>query len=255
MKTTLSAALLAALVALPGRAAMASDLKGSPASMVHQHEVAVEEDYAFLRTAADVQRFVDAGKLVPVKSTADYALSGVSYPYTRPEVLSFIQHFAAAYRVATGERLVITSLTRPLDKQPTNAHALSVHPAGMAVDLRVPSSAEDRQFLEHALLSMETAGLIDVTRELHPSHFHIAVFAPTFEPYAARLDSVTALEQASRVARRRAMKVATAGLAADAMPPVDGRSLPVAIVGAIMVAGLTGAGIRGAKARRTPITK
>jgi len=255
MKLTQTAALLAALAALPGRAAKASDLKGSPASMVHQHAVAVEEDYTFLRTAADVQRFVDAGKLLPVKSTSDYTLSGVSFPYTRPEVLSFVQHFAAAYHVATGHQLVITSLTRPLAGQPRNAHALSVHPAGMAVDLRVPTNAEDRQFLEHALLSMEQEGLIDVTRELHPSHFHIAVFAPTFEPYAARLDSVTALEQASRIARRRAVKVATAGLAADAMPPEDGRSLPVAIVGAIMVAGLTGAGIRGARARRTPITK
>jgi hypothetical protein len=255
MKPTLSAAVLAALLALPGRAAKASDLKGSPASMMRQHAMAVEEDYPFLRTAADVQRLVDAGQLVPVKSTADYTLSGVSFPYTRPEVLSFVQHFAAAYHIATGDRLVITSLTRPLAKQPRNAHALSVHPAGMAVDLRVPRSAEDRQFLENALLSMEKEGLIDVTRELHPSHFHIAVFAPTFAPYAARLDSVTALERASRDARRRAVKVATAGLAADAMPPADGRSLPVVIVGAIMVAGLTGAGVRGAKARRTRITE
>src|SRR6476659_3787085 len=119
MKPVVRASLLAALLALTARAAMASELAGSPASMVHQHAVAVEEDYSFLRTPADVRHMVDAGKLVPVKPAADY-------------------------HAATGSRLVVTSLTRPLDKQPANAHALSVHPAGMAVDLRVPADADDR---------------------------------------------------------------------------------------------------------------
>jgi len=244
MRSVVRASLLAALLAFPARTLMAAELRGSPASMVHQHAIAVEEDYSFLRTADDVRRLVDAGKLVPVKPTADYALSGVSYPYTRPEVLSFIEHFAASYRAATGDRLVVTSLTRPLAKQPANAHALSVHPAGMAVDLRVPANDEDRQFVEHALLSMEQAGLLDVTREHHPSHFHIAVFAPKFEPYAALLDSVTAVEKATRLARRQADSIATAGIAALKQPPVQTNPLPVMIVGALGLAGLGGAGLK-----------
>jgi hypothetical protein len=244
MGSIVRASLLAALLAIPGRALLAAELKGSPASMVRQHAVAVEEDYSFLRTPADVQRFVEAGRLVPVKPTADYTLSGVSYPYTRPEVLSFIEHFAASYRAATGSRLVVTSLTRPLDTQPANAHALSVHPAGMAVDLRVPDNAENREFLEHALLSMESAGFLDVTREHHPSHFHIAVFRPEFEPYAALLDSVTAIEQATRLARHRADSIATAGIAAITAPPVESNPLPVLLVGALGLLGLGGAGIR-----------
>jgi uncharacterized protein DUF5715 len=245
------AALLTVLLALPGRAMPAAELKGSPASMVHQHAIALEEDYSFLRNAADVQRLVDAGELVPVKPTADYSLSGVSYPYTRPEVLSFIEHFASSYHAATGSRLVVTSLTRPLAKQPANAHALSVHPAGMAVDLRVPADEDNRKFLERALLSMEQAGLLDVTRELHPSHFHIAVFAPKFEPYAALLDSVTATEQATRLARHRADSIATAGIAAMSHLPVRSNPLPLAIIGAIGIVGLGGAGIRFAGHSRT----
>jgi hypothetical protein len=244
MNSVVRASLLALLLALPGRSLIAAELNGSPASMVRQHAVAVEEDYSFLRTPADVKRFVDAGRLLPVKSTADYTLSGVSYPYTRPEVLSFIEHFAASYRAATGSRLVVTSLTRPLSSQPANAHALSVHPAGMAVDLRVPVDEDNRQFLERALLSMEKAGMLDVTREHHPSHFHIAVFAPRFEPYAALLDSVTAMEKATRVARQRADSIAKAGIAVLNVPPVRSNPLPVLIVGALGLAGLGGAGVR-----------
>lgn len=222
---------------------MASELAGSPASMVHQHAVAVEEDYSFLRTPGDVQRMVDAGRLVAVNPTNDYTLSGVSYPYTRPEVLSFVEHFAAAYHAATGSRLIVTSLTRPLDKQPPNAHALSVHPAGMAVDLRVPASDEDREFLERSLLSMEQAGLLDVTREHHPSHFHVAVFAPKFEPYAALLDSVTALEQATRLARHRADSLATIRVAAS-HEPTRSNPLPVALIGVLGCMALGTVGVR-----------
>ncbi|HEX5972050.1 MAG TPA: DUF5715 family protein [Gemmatimonadaceae bacterium] len=244
MKSVVRAAILAAFLALPGRSLFAAELRGSPASMVHQHAIAVEEDYSFLRTPTDVRRLVDAGKLLPVKATADFALSNVSYPYTRPEVLSFIEHFAASYRAATGDRLVVTSLTRPLSTQPRNAHVLSVHPAGMAVDLRVPASEEDRAFLEHALLSMEKAGMLDVTREHHPSHFHVAVFAPQFEPYAALLDSVTAMEKATRLARHRADSIAASGVTALRRPPVKSNPLPVLIVGALGLAGLGGAGVK-----------
>jgi hypothetical protein len=244
MKSVVRAAILAAFLALPGRMLLAAELRGSPASMVHQHAVAVEEDYSFLRTPADVRRLVDAGKLLPVNPTADYTLSGVSYPYTRPEVLSFIEHFAASYRAATGDRLVVTSLTRPLSTQPRNAHVLSVHPAGMAVDLRVPGNDDDRAFLEHALLSMEKAGMLDVTREHHPSHFHVAVFAPKFEPYAALLDSVTAVEKATRLARHRADSIAAAALTASVRPPGRSNPLPVLVVGALGLAGLGGAGVK-----------
>jgi hypothetical protein len=243
MTSVTRAAILAALLALPGRAAIASELAGSPASMVHQHAVAVEEDYSFLRTPADVRHMVDAGRLLPVKSAADYTLSGVSYPYTRPEVLSFIEHFAAAYHAAAGSPLVVTSLTRPLDMQPANAHALSVHPAGMAVDLRVPSNADDRAFLEKSLLSMEKAGLLDVTREVHPSHFHIAVFATTFKPYAAMLDSISAIEKSARVARREA-QAAFAPRVAASPSPESGNPLPIALIGALGAIALGTAGAR-----------
>jgi hypothetical protein len=171
--------------AAPG--AGAEGLLGSPASMVHQHAVAVKEEYTFLRTPLEVRQLVAEGKLVPVTESEDVTLAGVSFPVTRPEVRAFIVRFARDYHDSTGVKLTVTSLTRPEALQPRNAHVLSVHPAGMAVDFRVPSTPAERAYLERALLSMEKGELLDVTRERTPAHYHVAVFAgPTLAWVAAR---------------------------------------------------------------------
>jgi len=169
-----------------GNAAGASELRGSRASMVRQNRIAKEHDYTFLRTPSQVRAFVEGGYLVPVESTEDYDVSRVSFPYTRPEVRTFIARLGAQYREATGERLVVTSLTRPTARQPRNAHPLSVHPAGMAVDLRVPQRAAAREWLERTLLSLEEEGVLDVTREYFPPHYHVAVFPTAYREHVIR---------------------------------------------------------------------
>jgi hypothetical protein len=214
--------------------ARANDLTGSPESMVHQHAIAVKEDYSFLRTPADIRQQQDAGRLVPVVDGADFTLSNVSFPTTRPEVLSFIEHFAARYHVATDTRLVITSLTRPTTLQPRNAHKLSVHPAGMAVDFRVPADATSRAWLEKALLEMEQNGLIDVTREKTPAHYHIAVFAEPFLAYAAKLDAEVAHER--ETVRRAAVDRALAFVPADDVSASDTNRAPVLLAGLSLLA-------------------
>lgn len=218
-------------LALPAATVGAFELNGSPASMVRQHAVAVSEDYAFLRTPADVRDQVAAGDLVRVADGADYVLADVSFPDTRAEVFSFIQHFSARFHTATGNRLVITSLTRPLDLQPRNAHPLSVHPAGMAVDLRVPADAADRAWLERALLDMERDGLLDVTRERKPAHYHIAVFATPFLAYAARIDSIAA-DSVAEVRRRDAVARALAWTPSAEAAPARGGPATFVLAGA-----------------------
>lgn len=203
------------LLLVPMARARSAELAGSPASMVHQHTMAVRSDYTFSRTASDVRSLVEEGELAHVATTKSVVLSGVSFPYARPEVAAFIEHLARAYRDATGARLVVTSLTRPAALQPGNAHALSVHPAGMAVDFRVPQSAAHRARLEELLIALEQQGMVDVTRERRPPHYHVAVFAEKYAPYAARLDSAfradslvearrLAAEELTRDAERRA---------------------------------------------------
>ena len=182
----------------------AGGLAGSHDSMVRQHEAAVELDYRFVKSSTDVAKLVAAGALEHAAPDDNVELSGVSYPYTRAETWSFVERLAKAYRDATDARLVVTSLTRPTSAQPRNASPLSVHPAGMAVDLRIPSDSAGLAWLEKTLLAMEDAGAIDVTREHHPAHLHIAVFPDAFRAWAAREDSVDAVRAEADAARLRA---------------------------------------------------
>lgn len=90
MHRSVWAALLLALVAAPAGVARGDGLSGSPSSMVHQHQIAVSEDYSFLRTPKDVKKLATAGKLVPITDGANLVLSKVSYPFARPEVRDFL---------------------------------------------------------------------------------------------------------------------------------------------------------------------
>jgi hypothetical protein len=233
------AALVLALAAVPAAVAHADGLAGSPSSMVHQHEVAVKEDYSFLRSPKDVRTLAAEGALVPVTGNANLTLSKVSYPVARPEVRDFVERFAASYRDATGTPLVVTSLTRPTSAQPPNAHRLSVHPAGMAVDFRVPASSTARAYLESALLAMEKTGVLDVTRERSPAHYHVAVFADAYARYAASQDSVAAIGTAAR-ARAAALARSAATVAGAAIAPSDAEPHTDLLLGLLALAALAG---------------
>ena len=241
MKQFVNAGILALLLTVPVASAVAAELGGSPASMARQHAVAVQENYAFLRTPADVQRLELDGELVLVTSGTNHILSGVSFPYARAEVKAFLDRFAADYRDSTGAQLVVTSLTRPAALQPRNAHKLSVHPAGMAVDLRVPATAAEREFLERSLLALERDGILDVTRERTPAHYHIAVFAGPFGTWAAMRDSTDAANSsraALLAAARSAMTRSGAAVREVASSAVASSSsvLAFAVVMAVLAA-------------------
>ena len=118
--------------------------------------------------------------------TADLELHRVSYPYARPEVRLFLERLASQYRRACGERLVVTSLTRPVSEQPRNASDRSVHPTGMAVDLRRSWSRRCRSWLEQVLLDLEGGRILEATQERRPSHYHIALFPRVYTDYLER---------------------------------------------------------------------
>jgi LysM repeat protein len=79
---------------------------------------------------------------------------------------------------------VVTSATRPATRQPANSVAQSVHPTGMAVDLRKPSG-KCLRWLRATLLDLEEAGVVDATEEFRPPHFHVAVYPTSYARYAA----------------------------------------------------------------------
>lgn len=195
--TRAGAAVALASAAFAGTA-QAGELGGSLTSMKHQHGVAVEHQYTFLKTPAQVREYVAKGRLEEVLGNADYLLNKVSFPYARREVRLFVERIAADYRATTGGMLVVTSLTRPDLLQPRNAHQLSVHPAGMAVDFRVPEDTAGRQWLEKTLVSMEKEGLVDATRERHPPHYHVAVFPEPFLAYEKKRAAADAIAAAMK---------------------------------------------------------
>lgn len=171
---------------LTTNAAQAQTLRGSRASMLEQNGVARQHDFTFLQTSAQVRQFVGAGYLVPLQGNQDYTLNGLSHPYVRPEVRLFVERLASQYRATCGEQLVITSATRPRNQQPRNASPLSVHPAGMAVDLRIPQG-RCRTWLENLLLSLDRIGVLNATRESRPPHYHVAVYPRQYAAYAQRI--------------------------------------------------------------------
>jgi hypothetical protein len=211
----------AALVAAPFSMAEAASLRGSAAAMQQQNRVAVEHGLDFYRTADEIRAAVASGDLVKIEGNLDYAVADfVSFPYVRPELKLFVERLSAQYRDACGEQLVVTSATRPSGNQPRNAHALSVHPAGMALDLRVSQSATCRSWLEAALLGMESHGLINGIREHHPPHYHVAIFP---EQYAAFAKERMAEEEVERRAQMSKAMRALDALALLPAPPVAAR--------------------------------
>jgi LysM repeat protein len=187
MKILLRITGMIALCLLAATPVQAQTLRGSPASVEKQYRVAKEHDFTFLRTSQQVRQFVDQGHLVHLPGNKDYTLARVSHPYARPEVKLFVERLSAQYRAACGEKLVVTSLTRPLNGQPSNASSRSVHPTGMALDLRVSQQPHCRSWLESTLLSLERRGVINATREHRPPHYHVSVFPRQYARYVASL--------------------------------------------------------------------
>jgi len=200
MRTLIRTVGVTAIGLLLAQPAQAQTLRGSPAAVALQYRVAQDHNFTFLRTSAQVRRFVEQGYLVHVPGNANYSLARVSHPYARPEVKLFIERLSAQYRAACGEKLVVTSLTRPLNGQPANASARSVHPTGMAIDLRVSQQARCRSWLESTLLSLERQGVLSATRERRPPHYHVSVFPRQYARYVQSLPDRTQPRTEARLA-------------------------------------------------------
>ena len=181
--------LLAGCLSLPQGPLNGQTLRGSTTSVDRQYQAALNHDFTFLRSPSQVESFVKAGYLVQVRANRDFDLHGVSFPFARPETRTFILRLSDQYHRACGEKLVVTSLTRPLSRQPNNASDRSVHPTGMAVDIRRSNSRACRSWLESVLLSLEKTGVLEATREYRPPHYHVALYPQPYARYVADLSA------------------------------------------------------------------
>jgi hypothetical protein len=141
------------------------------------------QDLTFYRSPRGVRSAAAEGDLVRLRGNDDYRVAGVSYAYGLPTTRTFVQRLARQYRDHCGERLVVTSATRPKSMRLRNSVTESVHPTGMAVDLRRPTRGSCLRWLRQTLLEVEGEGVIDATEERRPPHFHVAVFPRQYAAY------------------------------------------------------------------------
>ncbi len=180
-------AILTAIFAASVGVAQAQSLRGSKESVQRQYSVAVGDRLTFVDTSREIPDLIESGELLRVVENRNLVLHEVSNPYARPGVKLLLDRLSAQFRAACGEKLTVTSLLRPKNRQPANAASISVHPAGMAADIRIPRRGRCRSWLEQTLLSLESSGVLDVTRERNPPHYHVAVFSTPYHNYVAML--------------------------------------------------------------------
>ena len=177
-----AAALSGLLIALP---ATAQSLRGSQASIDHMYRQALAEDLSFYETPSGVRTAVKQGRLVRLEPGNTFELHAVGFPYVRPSTRLFVDRLASQYESECGEPLIVTSAVRPATRQPRNSTERSVHPTGMAVDLRKPRKARCLRWLRSTLLDLEDSNVLEATEEHSPAHFHVAVFPSAYTRYAA----------------------------------------------------------------------
>jgi hypothetical protein len=141
-------------------------------------------------TTGNQYHYVASGRLTLLEGPNLRMKSGDVVPYVLPETKNFIVRLAFEYgQVGCGE-LTITSALRAVDgEMPSAASSYSVHPRGMAADVRVSGISERCEaWLNAYLLTKETEMVIDATREhwkivrgqkVPNPHFHIVAVPVT----------------------------------------------------------------------------
>ncbi|MEE2644982.1 MAG: DUF5715 family protein [Myxococcota bacterium] len=159
-------------------------LVGSAASMDKQNREMRRHRFSRIKSPRPIKGLVAKKVLVRVRPSKVLELAYVSFPFVRPAVNRFLKALAKRYWRECRAPLVVTSLLRPLSHQPRNASPRSVHPTGMAFDLRLPSG-KCRRWLQRELVELERRGVLEATQERRPPHFHVALFPKAYERYLA----------------------------------------------------------------------
>jgi hypothetical protein len=202
----LAAAIVAAVPHAAGaqRGARLPDaLRGSRESVEKMYDFAESRRLPFYLTPTNIDDAIRKGRLVPLTGDSTYELTrGVGFSYATLEAKQFVLAFAPQYLAACGTPLTVTSAARPISRQPRNSNPYSVHPTGIAVDLRRPPAGPCQTWVRGALAELEARGFVEATEERHPAHLHVAVLT---EPgRIATLPSLTAASFASRATLARA---------------------------------------------------
>jgi hypothetical protein len=172
-------ALLSAPAQAQRRPRVPAELHGSKESVEKMYSFAESHGLTFYLTPTNLDSAIAKGRLVPLAGDASYELTrGVGFSYATREAREFVLAFAPQYLAECGTPLTVTSAARPVSRQPRNANPHSVHPTGIAVDIRRPHAGACLNWVRGALAELETRGIIEATEERHPVHLHVAVLVP-----------------------------------------------------------------------------
>lgn len=146
-----------------------------------------ENGYVFYTNQTDLNIAIETGQLVQLDALDDYDVITKHGPqYVLPIVATFAQRLARQYRNAKCGKLMIVrghDMSVPILK----TNRLSLHASGAMLDIAVPQAATHncRDWLELTLLSIETAGRIDISLSSYPGHisYHISVFVEEYEQW------------------------------------------------------------------------
>ena len=174
------------------------ELRGSKESVEKMYDFAQSHGLTFYLTPTNLKEAVAKGKLVQLTGDSTYELTrSVGFSYATPEAKQFLVAFAPRYLSACGTPLTVTSAARPISRQPRNSNPYSVHPTGIAIDLRRPPAGACQSWLRNALAELENKGFIEATEERHPVHLHVAVLTePGHEVTLPPLDATTLASRA-----------------------------------------------------------
>lgn len=210
-RTILTGAPVLALLILLATPAEGQALRGSKTSVNRIYQQAVSHDLHFYSTANGIRRAGDRGEFVRLTGNSNYALANVSHPYLLPETHTFVLRLAAQYRAACGEKMVVTSAVRPTSMRLANSVDKSVHPTGMAVDLRKPRNSRCLSWLRNTLSALEATGVLDAVEERNPPHFHVAVFPSPYSSYVSNRSGGAQLASNTTAAPARSSARASGG--------------------------------------------
>jgi hypothetical protein len=167
----------------PWPALVASLVGGCQTTSEQQFRYAVARQVPFLNTEAEYPAHVASGRLVRLEGPFVHVLA--RRPYVLPSTAAFVNELATAYHSFGCGRLIIRDAFRLTTERPSNGSLYSVHPAGMAVDIRVNGIDEQcESWLTTYFLAKEAEGVVDATREywkmvrrqrVSNPHFHIVV--------------------------------------------------------------------------------
>lgn len=177
---------VAALLLLSALPLASQSLRGSPDTVERMYRQALSQNLTFARSASAIREAHRDGRLVRLDGNADYTLVDVSYPYVVPAAHVFVLRLASQYRAACGEKLVVTSAIRPTSMRLANSVDKSVHPTGMAIDLRKPRNSRCLSWLRSTLLALEAGGVLEAVEERNPPHFHVAIYPDQYGRYVER---------------------------------------------------------------------